>query len=290
MSSIVALIDQVAVGLYVLLAVAAIWNLQKWSSARYEIRATTFELERGYQRELAGQYLAALFLLAEGAGFIFGVQTVVLPQVREDDAMRDAARTLVVDAGVQDTFATPTFAVPDANPQIVDPVDPSSLGGAPVQDVVATPTNTPTLVGTIEPNAPSVIGCETPNAQLEVPANGMRVFEQIPVEGTAHIDNFSSYRIEIRGPGIPNFAVVDEGIIPVDERGALSQFNPAFYERGTYQFRLMVFDTTTALRASCQVTIYITDPPRTPTPIPTVQPGAPPVFSTQPPTEEPDAG
>ena len=286
MNSIAALIDQVAIGLYVLLGVAAIWYLQKWGAARFEIRATSFELERGYQRELSGVYFASLVLLVEGALFVFGVQSVVLPQVREDEAIRDAARALINDAVVLDTFATPTFAVPDANPQIVDPVDPASLGGAPVQDVVATPTNTPTLVGTIEPNAPEVMGCNTPNAKLEVPANGMRVFEQIPVIGTAFIDDFSSYRIEIRGPEIQNFAVLDEGIVPVAEQAALSQFNPAPYQRGTYQFRLVVFDTTTALAASCLVTIYITDPPLTPTPIPSVQPGAAPVFSTQPPTVE----
>jgi hypothetical protein len=289
MNTIAAFIDQIAVGVYVLLAVACVWYIQKWSGARFEMRATTFELERGYQRELSGQYLASLVLLAEAAFFILGVQRVVLPQVREDEATRDAARALIVDSSVQDTFATPTFAVPDANPQIVDPVDPSSLGGGPVQDVVATPTNTPTLVGTIEPNAPEVIGCNTPNASLEVPANGMRVFEQIPVLGTAYVDNFSSYRIEIRGPGIPSFAVLDEGIIPVEEQGPLSQFNPATFERGAFQFRLVVFDTTTALRASCLVTIYITDPPLTPTPLPSLQPGVPPVFSTQPPTQESDA-
>jgi hypothetical protein len=282
MRQIVSLLDQVAFGLYVILAVAGIWLLQKWSGARYAARATMFELERNHARNQIGNYTASIILVLEAGLFVFGIQRVVLPQMREDDAVRQSVQALLQQQTMDDDFVTPTFSVPEANPQIVDPVDPAQLGGAPEQGIVATAAPTATLVGTIEPNAPDVIGCNTPNAFLQIPANGMRIFQQTPVVGTAFVDNFSSYKIEIKGPGIPDFAVLDEATIPVLEQGALSQFNPAPYERGTYQFRLMVFDTTTALKASCQVTIYVTDPPLTSTPIPTVQPGAPPAFATLP--------
>lgn len=268
-------IDQIAIGLYIILAVIAVWYMQKWSAARFLMRSTSFELERSYAREQAGKFAASLILVLETGLFVFGVQAVVLPQMREDDAARAAAQGLIEQAVADQSMPpTPTFAVPDDNPQIVDPVDPSELGGVPVQDVVATPTNTPTLVGTIEPNVPDPIGCDTPNAFLQIPANGMRVFQQTPVIGTAFVDDFSSYKIEIRGPGIPDFAILDQGTQSVREQGALSQFNPAPYQRGTFQFRLMVFDSTTELQASCQVTIYITDPPLTATPIPSLPPGA----------------
>jgi len=56
---------------------------------------------------------------------------------------------------------------------------------------------------------------------------------------------------------------------PMTEMGELGQFVPSFYEPGTYQFRLIVFDTTNAARASCTVTIYISEPIPTATPLPT---------------------
>jgi hypothetical protein len=94
----------------------------------------------------------------------------------------------------------------------------------------------------------------------------MRVFQPIVVMGTAYFDNFSQYTLEIAREG-DQFARADTIFVPVNELGTLSQFNPAPYEPGTYQFRLMVFDTTDTLRASCQVTIYISEPIPTATPI-----------------------
>jgi len=210
----------------------------------------------------------------------------VVPQVREDDAqIAAAAAAAAVNVVIEDgDFVTPTRPAPQ-NVVPVDPVDPASLGGAPNQDIIATPTNTPTLVGTIEPNAPEVSGCDSENALLQIPANGMRVFETIPIVGTAFIDDFSQYTIEIRGGNIAEFSPVSRHTIPVRERGALSQFDPAPYENDTYQLRVMVFDSATVLQASCQVTIYVTDRPATSTPVPTVAPGAPPAFATEPPAE-----
>ena len=283
MLEVVGFVDQIAVGFYVVLAVLGIWFIQGWNDARYASRATTFDLERSVARERSGNYLALIFLIIEAGLIVLGLQQVVLPQLREDDEVRQAAlRLSQEDQIVTDDFVTPTFSAPSSNPQIVDPVDPAQLGGVPAQGIVATAAPTATLVGTIEPNVPDMIGCNAPNAFLQIPANGMRVFQQTPVVGTAFVDDFSSYKIEIKGPGIPDFAILDEGAIPVTELGGLSQFNPAPYERGTYQFRLMVFDVTTALQASCQITIYVTDPPLTATPIPTVEPGAPPAFATLP--------
>ena len=49
--------------------------------------------------------------------------------------------------------------------------------------------------------------------------------------------------------------------------GQLGQFVPAFYQPGDYQFRLTVFDITTALKAACTVNITISPPIPTLTPI-----------------------
>jgi hypothetical protein len=113
-----------------------------------------------------------------------------------------------------------------------------------------------------------VRGCDTPNATLQVPANGMVVFEPTRIIGVASIENFSAYKFEINGPStLGNFAPIQTYTQPVAELGELGQFVPSFYEPGEYQFRLSVFDITGAMKASCTVTIYISEPIPTATPL-----------------------
>ena len=133
--------------------------------------------------------------------------------------------------------------------------------------ILITPLPTPTLVGTIIANAPEPFGCSSTEASLEIPANGMRVFEPIVVRGTAFTENFAYAKIELKGPGtFNNFTVIDDKREPIAETADFSQFVPAPYEPGRYEFRLMVFDITDTLRASCLVNIYINRPAQTPSP------------------------
>jgi hypothetical protein len=115
------------------------------------------------------------------------------------------------------------------------------------------------------------VGCDTPNATLQVPGNGMIVFEPMLVRGTAYTDNFSFYKFELSGAATGgNFAPVPvDGTNPVQETGDLGQFVPAFYEPGEYRFRVVVFDTTNTVRAVCEMTIFISEPIPTPTPLAT---------------------
>ena len=139
--------------------------------------------------------------------------------------------------------------------------------------IVLTPTLTPTPVGTIVPNAPPISGCNDDRAFLRVPANGMRVFQPIAIIGTAYTNEFTSAKIELAGPSTNGqFVVVDSINSPVRDISEFSQFQPGPYEPGAYLFRLMVFDLSDQLVASCRVTIYIDEPPFTP--VPTATPGA----------------
>lgn len=268
MSNIIFLIEQIAVGLYILAGVAILIYWSRWRAAQYDVRATQFELERDLARFRRDNAFTMMILGVEFILIIVGIQQVVAPTVRSDQelaqfiAMNNPDNVSEIPS--DGIFVTPTRPAPLANLPIV----PVELPREEEFSILATPTLTPTPVGTIEPNAPPVYGCDTPNAFLQIPANGMRVFQVIRVAGTAFVDNFSSYKIEISGPTTLNtFWVIDEGAIPVTELGTLSQFNPDPYEPGTYQFQLTVFDTTRELKASCMVTIYISRPIPTPTPL-----------------------
>jgi hypothetical protein len=96
----------------------------------------------------------------------------------------------------------------------------------------------------------------------------MLVFEPINIRGVAATDNFAFYRFELKGPQtFENFAVLRDYDQPVTQLGELGSFVPSVYEPGEYQFRLTVFDITNTVRASCTVTIYISEPIPTPTPL-----------------------
>lgn len=262
MSQLVFLVEQTALGLYILIGVGVFWYWRRWIHARFSYRATAFELERDLARYQSANALTALILLVELGLVVSGIQRVVAPTLRKEIDL--SAPVIVADVVEDGVFATPT------PPAVLAPlaVDASGidLGGPEAQVIFVTPTLTPTLVGTILPNMPAPIGCDTPNAFLQIPANGMRVFQPIPVVGSAFIDDFSSYKLEIARPGFTP-AVFDDSGTPLREIGNLSQFNPAPYDPGMYQIRLMVFDITGTLRASCQVTIEITAPIPTPTPL-----------------------
>lgn len=263
MAAIVFLVEQIAVGLYIFIALGILWYLRKWFTEGRAIYATHFELERELSRFRRANALTALILLVEGAAIVYGMQSVVAPEMR---ARIDTSS--VVAAVIEDIdFRTPTPAPLaqvniDASGIEFEPTDPASV-------IRITPTPTEEPPGTIEPNAPEVIGCDTPNAFLKVPANGMVVHQLTEVIGTAYTDNFSKYKLEISGPQTNNrYATMEVIAQPVEESGRLSQFNPISYEPGLYQFRLAVFDQFDQLTASCAVNIYIRPPIPTETPIP----------------------
>ena len=262
MTVVIALIDQVAIGIYFLIAAGVLFALRRYVIHGEEFRSTYFELERDLSRYRRANAVTAIVLLLELAVIVAGVQAVVVPELLQDRQLE----ALVAGARLDDgDFSTPVPAPPAADLGI-DPVAlPRSAAAA--NQIQATPVPSPTPVGTIIPSDP-LEGCDQPEAQLLIPGNGMRVFQPISVIGTVFADQFSYASIEISGPStLGSFQVIDEQHVEVRERAEFSQFVPAPYEAGEYQFRLMVFDITNALKASCLVHIYISEPLPTLTPV-----------------------
>ena len=261
MITLIAFIDQVAIGIYFLLAAAILLALRRYVIYGEEYRSSYFELERDLSRYRRSNAITLVIFLLQIALIVAGVQIVVVPELQRERELEDIVLAARLDDGL---FLTPAPATPSRNIAI-DPValprSDNVAGG-----VLPTPEPTPTAVGTLIPADP-VIGCDQPGAQLQIPGNGMRVFQPIPVVGTVFTDQFAFASIEINGPStFGNFQVIEDQITEVRERAEFSQFVPAGYEPGEYQFRLMVFDVTQTLRASCQVHIYISDPLPTLTP------------------------
>jgi hypothetical protein len=257
------LIEQVATGLYIIIAVALVLVVRSWLRASSAYRGTYFELERDMARYRRGNAFTALVLVIEFGLVVAGVQRVVAPTLRETLTDQPQRQLALVSDGQFHTPIPPTFsaAVIDASGVQLGEIDPA-------QQIQATPTLTPTPVGTIVANAPPA-QCSSPDVQLQIPANGMIVFEPITVVGVATAENFAFYRFELRGESTSgNFATIGvDGTQPMTQMGALGQFVPSFYVPGEYQFRVSVFDTNSALSAICAVTIYISAPIPTATPL-----------------------
>lgn len=263
MTGLVFLVEQTATALYILIGVGALIAFYQFLRAQSEYRATYYELERDIARYHRANAATVFILLLEMALVVFGVQRVVAPELRSILVNTSEVLPQVMEDG---TFVTPTPSVLE-----VVPIDPSGVRleeDDPAERVLATPTLTPTPVGTIIPNAPAPEGCDKPNATLQVPANGMVVFQPTTIIGTAYGENFAFYRFEIKGPStFNNYAPREDHNSPVEQVGELGTFIPSFYEPGEYMFRVAVFDSTSRLIASCAVTIHISDPIPTATPL-----------------------
>jgi hypothetical protein len=262
MAAIVFLIEQIALGLYVFIGLGIIWYLRKFASEQGAMRSSGFELERELARFRRANAVMFLILLVEAGLIVLGVQTVVAPYVREQVDTSLAAAQVIEDL----TFNTPTPALLapvniDSSGIEFEPTDPASV-------IRITPTPTETPPGTIEPNAPEPIGCDTDNATLRVPRNGQVVHQVVEVIGTAYVDNFAFYKLEISGPSTNGqYGTIEQLTQPVTTTGRLSQFNPIAFEEGWYLYRVGVFNNTGQLAASCAVNIYIRPPIPTSTPI-----------------------
>lgn len=275
MSAIAFLIEQTAIGLYILIGIGLIIYFRRWLQGKQGMRSSYFELERDFARQQQSSALFVMLILLEVGLFVVAVQNIVAPTIREDQevlrAIESANPAQRIVAGGDGVFATST------PPAVIEPpsIDDSGIelgidtGGV----IFVTPTPTFTPVGTIEPNAPAPLGCESPYATLQIPANGMRVFQITPIRGVAYHEDFSEFRLEIAGPTtLGQFGMLSSNMAPAEELATLYQFNPNDYDPGTYQFRLVIFNLNKDIVASCQVTIYITDPIPTITPMPTSTP------------------
>ena len=80
----------------------------------------------------------------------------------------------------------------------------------------------------------------------------------VPVRGTANLDNFEYYKIEIgQGRDPAQWTVVGQLHYSPVSGGVLETLNSGAYPPGTYTLRLVVVDRTGNYPAPCLVTITV---------------------------------
>ncbi len=258
MASLVFFVERIAFGLYILCAAGILLMAFRLFQARRELAVSQFKLER--EHALVRQATAVTFggLLLEIAVGVWAIANLMAPTIRD---IRTGDETSALLAAERFVTSTPALSAPME-------LGSGQSGGANVEGIFATPVPTNTPVGTILPDAPEIVGCPRDSAWLLVPGNGQLIYEATTVFGTASIADFAFYRFEIKPAG-PNeeFAPIGgDYTTPVIE-GPLGDLFPRNFPTGQYRFRLSVFDNTNMLRAVCEVTITLSEPPPTPTPL-----------------------
>jgi uncharacterized protein (DUF983 family) len=261
MSSIVYFIERIATGLYLVCAALALFFFRRWLKGRQRLADAEFELEREMARDQQIRAVTWVIGLIQVGLAVYAVANVIAPTLRQD----------LLNTGIPTPEIVTEFT-PAPSGEIIAQIEQTAteqarLGNA-GPGLAQTPLPTATSVGTIVPQTDEVVGCESPDAQLQIPVHGLVVWDSITVVGTADTVDFAFYKFEMSGPSTGNtFAPVGgDRTTPVTEVGVLGQLSLAPFQPGTYDFRLVVFDNTSTLRAWCQVRLFVQLRPPTATP------------------------
>lgn len=254
MGAFISLIESLAPGLYVLAGVLLFLNLRSLMMAQGELRFAQYGLEKELAQRRGGRAITLIFVMIELLVAIWAISALAAPTWSDG-----LPSTAVVNSGRNFTTSTP---VGDGSLGIDAEAGPTAGPG-----ILATAPPPSTPIGTIGPFDQRV-GCDPDVAWIQIPANGQYVFEEMDVLGTANSPDFAKYRFEIRGTAEDQFSVYTptDFTNPVQD-GILGRILPVYLLEGEYRFRLTVFNTVNEVVGSCEITIWITEPQATATPI-----------------------
>lgn len=261
MTSLLLLIQDISTGLYCLAGLGILWGMYSLFVSRSELAFAQFRLERDHAQERGGRAITIVIVLVEIIALVW-----MLSNVTYD------AWTEFNDSGIPTPESVSQFrtSVPLSGDEALQ-IPTSAAGGL---EIPKTQPPSPTAAGTLLP-AEERVGCILDQADITLPDHGQVIYQVEPIIGTATIQNFSYYRFEIRNvEEDDSFRVASSDTFTPVVQGPLGQIVPQNFLPGEYRFRLVVFDTTNTALATCEMTLFISDPLPTATPSPAVPQGS----------------
>ena len=274
MTRLLLLIRALAPLVYFVAAVGTVLGIRSLLRAMSMLSSAQFRLEREQAQQQGGRAITQIIVLVEVVVLVFMLSTTTYEAF--------------------DTFNQAVVTPSTPAPEQLLTFTPAALGGpleVPTQSSedefapIRTPKPSPTAAGTLLP-ADDPTGCIADQANIDIPDNGQIITQVESIFGTANIENFGYYRFEIRSVeqggdfGVIGGAAADYQSSVTN--GPLGSIVPQNFLEGEYRFRMTVFDTSGVMRAACEITIFISEPLPTSTPIgagvsvPTVPPDASP--------------
>lgn len=258
MSSFLLIVRGLAPVIYFLAAGGVLLGVRSFMQARYQLRLSQFSLEREQAEEKGGWAITQTLVMIQVIVLVYLLSTITYDswERHQSGGLAPTAPPpeipfqTDVPQGVGEGFQQPTAVI-------------ESLG------IIQTPKPSPTFAGTVLP-ADAPLGCTVADqVNITLPTNGQVVFAVQTIMGTANVQNFGFYRFEIRNMDTwESFGVIEGNYTsPVADNGVLGTLIPQNFAPGEYRFRLAVFDTSSSLVQACEITIFISDPLPTATPI-----------------------
>jgi len=240
--------------LYPIGIIILIVYLRNWLTAGRDLRASLFALEREsavqrMRRAATGAFCTFGALLAFFVVQFFLVSSLDWNQIIRPTPTPDfgISPVAVVTSGMT---STPDPRTPSATPTPTRTRRPTIPYYTPTSE-------SPTLVETPPPPV-SPGSCPTAGVQITQPAQGARVSGRVEIRGTADIDGFSFYKIELGLGERPNAwtSIGDLHQTPVTG-GSLDVLDTTGLPAGVYSIRLVVVDVTGNYPAPCEVRIIV---------------------------------
>lgn len=211
--------------IYFILGALAVWQLRNFFIAWEELRAAAFGLEKESAQIRLNRSAALLVVLLFLGAAEFGLVSFIIP------------------------------AVPG-----VDPVPTSTI------DLLATSTATlapetvsePTITAvSSQPGTPSVQeGCVPGEVMITFPENNSVVSGVVDIEGTANIEDFGFYKLEISHANSDSWLTIYANDKPLVEE-ELGFWATNRLESGNYSLRLVVLDNQGIQRDPCIVDLFV---------------------------------
>ncbi|HLF02401.1 MAG TPA: hypothetical protein VI547_10530 [Anaerolineales bacterium] len=235
--------------IYLILLALCIWNMGLFWRAHHRAQFTTFNIER---ETFAAQRNRALTLV-----FLF---TALMLAVLLSNAFVAPNLTALLGAPPTPTPILPTFTpAPTFTPELILPGLES-----PTPEIAVGPTASRTPI----PAGGS--GCLFPGATITSPIPGAILAGAVEIRGTANIENFAYYVVEISTLGDNWLTVVIsqpdalQNPQPVVE-GVLGVWDTSLQDPGDYALRLVVYDSAGNHPLPCTIPITIQRPAPTAT-------------------------
>jgi len=250
MTSVVRLLAQYVIWLYVLGAVVALYYLRELVVARRAGRQSLFGLEReqALHRRTRAALMLALLILSLGA--IAVLAHVVAPRLAGE-----APAIATQPTSSAPFVATPPTDTPTPRPTSSPVLSPTARTPQPTG--TATPEPTSAEPAATEPPPPPVAGCGDPNQNLTSPQPGAVVSGVVSIYGTADISGFVYYKFEVRGEQT-NGEWVTTAVFQQPARDTLlGTWDTVAWQPGPYELRLVVVDNTGNFPEPCVVSLTV---------------------------------
>ncbi len=208
---------------YFILGGLAIWQLRLFYLAWEELRAAAFGLEKESAQSRLNRSAALLVVLLFLGAAQFGLVSFIIPAVPGVDP---------IPTPTIDLLATPTATI---SPEISEPTQtPFSVGGT--QSIQE--------------------GCVPEEVMITFPENNSVVSGVVDINGTANIDDFGFYKLEISPANSGTWLTIFANDDPVVE-DELGFWSTARLDPGNYSLRLVVLDNQGIQRDPCAVDLVV---------------------------------